>query len=97
MTSFWKVYEAFLAKILEDEWGDWAIEETEADMRQILESAIPYFKFPRVSLERTDEGFVDALAKQLYGFFMRNDVDKIYAFLGDNDGKTNKTKIKAKS
>lgn len=46
---------------------------------------------------QTDEGFVDALAKQLYGFFMRNDVDKIYAFLGDNDGKTNKTKVKAKS
>ena len=61
MTSFWKVYEAFLAKTLEDEWGDWSIEETEEDMRQILESAIPYFKFPRVSLERNDEGFLEVL------------------------------------
>ena len=52
MTSFWKVYEAFLAKILEDEWGEWTVSETEEDMRQILESAIPYFKFPRISLER---------------------------------------------
>ncbi len=61
MTSYWKVYEAFLAKTLEDEWGDWTIEETEEDMRQLLESAIPYFKFPRVSLERNEEGFVEDL------------------------------------
>lgn len=61
MTSFWKVYEAFLAKTLEDEWGDWTIEETEVDMRQLLESAIPYFKFPRISLERNEEGFIEDL------------------------------------
>ena len=61
MTSFWKVYDAFLAKTLEDEWGDWSIEETEIDMRQLLESAIPYFKFPRVSLERNEEGFIEDL------------------------------------
>lgn len=61
MTSFWKVYEAFLAKTLEDEWGDWTVEETEEDMRQILEGAIPYFKFPRVSLERNEEGFLEDL------------------------------------
>ena len=41
MTPYQKVYEAFLAKTLEDEWGDWAVEEVEADMRQLLESAIP--------------------------------------------------------
>lgn len=64
MTSYWKVYEAFLAKTLEDEWGDWAIEETEADMRQLLESAIPYFKFPRVSLDRNDEGFTEDLGSE---------------------------------
>ena len=61
MTSYWKVYEAFLAKTLEDEWGDWTIEETEEDMRQLLESAIPYFKFPRVSFDRNEEGFVEDL------------------------------------
>lgn len=64
MTSYWKVYDAFLAKTLEDEWGDWTIEETEADMRQLLESAIPYFKFPRVSLERNEEGFVADLGNE---------------------------------
>jgi len=39
-------------------------EETEADMRAILEGAIPYFKFPRVSLERNDHGFVEDLSSQ---------------------------------
>lgn len=64
MTSYWKVYDAFLAKTLEDEWGDWAIEETEEDLRQLLEGAIPYFKFPRVSLERNDEGFMEDLGSE---------------------------------
>ena len=61
MTPFWNVYDAFLAKTLEDEWSNWTIEETEADLRQLLESAIPYFKFPRVSLERNNEGFLEDL------------------------------------
>lgn len=58
MTPFWNVYDAFLAKTLEDEWSNWTIEETEADLRQLLESAIPYFKFPRVSLDRNEDGFI---------------------------------------
>ena len=41
MTPYFKVYEAFLARILEDEWQDWLIEEAEADWRQILEAALP--------------------------------------------------------
>jgi hypothetical protein len=57
MTSYGKVYDAFLARILEDEWENWLIEEAEADWRQILEMAIPHFKFPRVDLTHDDEGF----------------------------------------
>ena len=57
MTPYTKVYEAFLARILEDEWDNWLIEEAMADWKQILDMAIPHFKFPRVSLEQTDEGF----------------------------------------
>ena len=64
MTPYFKVYEAFLARILEDEWQDWLIEEAEADWRQILEAALPWFKFPRVSLEHDDNGFVDDLSHQ---------------------------------
>lgn len=61
MTSYTKVYEAFLARILEDEWENWLIEEAMADWRQILDMAVPRFKFPRVSLEQTDEGFCGEL------------------------------------
>ena len=51
MTPYWNVYNAFLAKTLEDEWGDWTPEETQEDLRQLLESAIPYFKFPQSRLQ----------------------------------------------
>ena len=64
MTPYWKVYGAFLAKTLEDEWGQWMPEETESDMKEILEGAIPYFKFPRVSLERDQDGYVEDLSPQ---------------------------------
>ena len=57
MTPYSKVYEAFLARILEDEWENWLIDEAVADWEQILHMAIPHFKFPRVSLEEVDGGF----------------------------------------
>ena len=57
MTPYTKVYEAFLARILEDEWENWLIEEAMTDWKQILDAALPWFKFPRVSLEQTEEGF----------------------------------------
>ncbi len=74
MTPYSKVYDAFLAKILEDEWESWLIEEAEEDWRQILESAIPWFKFPRISLERNDEGFINDLGQaeiQILANFMK--------------------------
>ena len=57
MTPYTKVYDAFLARILEDERENWLIDEAMADWRQILDMAVPSFKFPRVSLEQTEEGF----------------------------------------
>ena len=57
MTPYSKVYDAFLARILEDEWENWLIEEAEQDWKQILDAALPWFKFPRVSLEQTEDGF----------------------------------------
>ena len=63
-TPFQKVYDSFLSKILEDEWGQWTIEEVECDMRQLLEAAIPNFKFPRVSLERDDDGFLEEISNE---------------------------------
>ena len=56
MTSTYKVYEAFLSKMLEDEWLHWTEEEVEADWRQFLDAAIPNFKFPRVDIDIDENG-----------------------------------------
>lgn len=74
MTPFNKVYAAFLSRILEDEWQQWMLEEAEQDWRQIMENAITWFKFPRVSLEHDDEGFVSDLGQaeiQIIADFMK--------------------------
>ena len=74
MTPFNKVYEAFLARILEDEWQQWMMDEAEQDWRQIMENAISWFKFPRVSLERDDDGFFEDLGSaeiQIIADFMK--------------------------
>ena len=59
MASVYDVYDAFLPKMLEDEWLNWTDEEREEDWRALLDAAIPYFKFPRVSLEIDGDEFVD--------------------------------------
>ena len=59
MVSVYDVYDAFLSKILEDEWNEWDIEDIEADWHSLLMGAIPQFKFPRVSLEINDEGLFE--------------------------------------
>lgn len=66
MTNFTKIYDAFLAKILEDEWEDWEIDLAKEDWRQILNGALPWFKFPKQPLDLTDEddGFTADLSNQ---------------------------------
>ena len=74
MTPYSEVYKAFLARILEDEWENWLIEEAENDWRSILEAALPWFKFPRVSLEHNEEGFCGELTQaeiQVIANFMK--------------------------
>ena len=61
MTPYQKVYDAFLVKMLEDEWVNWTEEEISQDLRGILEGAVSWFKFPRVSLDRDDNGFINDL------------------------------------
>ncbi len=61
MTSFDTVYTAFLSKVLDDEWDTWTEEEMEQDIFTLLQAAIVRFKFPRVSLEYTEQGFTDDL------------------------------------
>ena len=64
MTPLQKVYDSFLAKINDDEWDDWLIEDMNKDLRSILDSAIVWFKFPKGSLDikEDDEAFVDTLS-----------------------------------
>lgn len=57
MTSIQSVYDAFLSKMLEDEWLNWTDDEIAQDLRSLLDGAIPYFKFPRVSLDIDENGF----------------------------------------
>lgn len=64
MTPYDEVYDAFLARILEDEWDNWLIEEAESDWRQILEMALPHFKFPRVDLTHNECGFCGELSHE---------------------------------
>ena len=61
MTSFQTVYDAFLGKMLEDEWENWTQEEMNEDLLSLLMAAIPWFKFPRVSLEYSGTSFTDTL------------------------------------
>lgn len=75
MTSIHKVYEAFLSKMLEDEWLNWTEEEVERDWRTLLDGAIPNFKFPRVDLDIDDSDcFVGDLSNeeiQILATFMK--------------------------
>ena len=61
MTSFDVVYGAFLSKILDDEWENWDEDDVKQDLFSLLEIAIARFKFPRISLDHTGEGFVEDL------------------------------------
>ena len=64
MTPYDVVYDAFLSKILDDEWGYWTEEEVKQDLRALLEGAISWFKFPRTSFSRGDYGFDEDLSNE---------------------------------
>ena len=63
MTEFQVVYDAFLGKILEDEWVQWDLEDIQSDWKSLLMGALPWFKFPRVSLDidEQNDSFVEDL------------------------------------
>lgn len=64
MTPLQKVYDAFLSKILEDEWADWTQTDVNADLLTLLEGAIDQFKFPRHSMEISGTNFTDDLTNE---------------------------------
>lgn len=59
MATLMDVYDAFLSKVNEDDWaGHFDQEELQwfiKDWRAFLNSALPYFKFPRCSVEIDEE------------------------------------------
>lgn len=80
MTPVNKVYGAFLSKMLEDEWANWTEEEIKFDLMTLLQGAIAWFKFPRVSLEiefdqeKEEFFFIDKLTNseiQILASFMK--------------------------
>lgn len=64
MTELSQVYDAFLAKMLDDEWANWEEEEMAEDWRAILDGAITWFKFPRVPLDIVDDSFTEDLSNE---------------------------------
>lgn len=61
MTPLQTVFDAFLATMLEDEWQLWTEVEVEQDLRAILSTALPQFRFPRVDLTIEGDFFVGEL------------------------------------
>ena len=62
MTPLQKVFDAFLATMLEDEWQLWTDYEINQDLRALLMTALPQFRFPRVDLTIKEENFVSELS-----------------------------------
>lgn len=67
MTDLQVVYDAFLGKMLEDEWVNWDLEDIQEDWKSLLQGALPWFKFPRVSLDITidEEDGIEKFADDL--------------------------------
>lgn len=70
MTSYKIIYDAFLGKIEEDKWCNEVDNYTSlfADWESLLESALPWFKFPRVSLARKATEYLDG-GEMVLGYF----------------------------
>lgn len=47
MTPFGKIYDRFYGKVTDDMYIEWTLDDTAADMKNILLDAIPRFEFPR--------------------------------------------------
>lgn len=61
MTPLDTIYDAFLATMLEDEWQLWEDYEVQQDLRALLSTALPQFRFPRVDLTIEGDSFVGEL------------------------------------
>ena len=64
MTPFQKVYDAFLAKILDDEWTLWTEDERNRDLHTLLMGALPRFRFPRTPLIYEVDNFLNTFSNE---------------------------------
>ena len=79
MTTAQQVYDEFLSQITDDMYMELTPEDTAALLEELLESAIPWFEFPRQSLEREDpdkpfgddNNFVNDLTKEEIGILAK--------------------------
>lgn len=76
MTLYSEVYDAFLSKILEDEWGEWTREEVEVDLEKFLNAALSRFKFPKELLnpDSTEKRFgreLEVIEIEILATFMK--------------------------
>lgn len=60
-TPVQKLYDAFFVLMESDEWEAWDEYQTQIDLQHLAMAAIPWFKFPRCSLEwdESAEYFID--------------------------------------
>ena len=64
MTDYQEVYDAFLGKMLDDEWDNWNEEDMAEDLANLLRAAVPHFKFPRTDLTMGENGFDNDLSNE---------------------------------
>ena len=73
-TSFSKVYDVFLSKITDDMYMQLSEQDTMKLLKEILISAIPYFQFPRISLQYKQ--IEDEITGQKQDVFINNLTDE---------------------
>jgi hypothetical protein len=64
MTPIETVYEAFLAKINDDEWVYWSENDTKRDLKQIFDAALPLFKFPKKDMTLESESITEKVGEE---------------------------------
>jgi len=83
-TPFQEIYNKFFSTVTEEMYLEWDEDETKADIKNILISAIPGFSFPRFKLydyeKTTDSGTNEITVGDTYNFLL--DEEEIDIFSG---------------
>lgn len=77
MTPIETVYEAFLAKINDDEWVYWSENDTKRDLKQIFDAALPLFKFPKKDMTLESESITESVEGEEVVYYNYNFVSDL--------------------